>query len=292
MGEFPIPPAEVRAVLGSFFFACNQIAVRRLMDRNSALTATFWVNTWMGIFAVLLSPWVDSYAGDPLRAFLMFLGVGVVGNGMARYSSYRSNLEVGVSRTNALVAASPIGAVITGMILLGERPGPAVWLGVGMVVGGMILLTSEGGGQRRPLGKYTFALMAMAAFSVTPYLRKAGLLAMNAPWMGILVAICVANICLISSSRFMPDIQRFRWDARMILVSFPAGALAVGSAINYWTALRDGSLAVISPLIRMSPIFVLLLSVFFLRGREVVTRRVVVSTLVVVAGAILVTLGK
>ena len=292
MGDLTLPPPEVRALLGSFFFACNQIAVRRLMDRESAMTATFWVNGWMGAFAVLFSPWIDSFSGRTLVALLMFAGVGLVGNGMARYCSYRSNLEVGVSRTNALVAASPIGAVITGMVFLGERPGLAVWLGVVLVVGGMILLTTEGGGQRRPLGKYLFAFLAMAAFSFTPYLRKAGLMAMNSPWMGILVAVCVANFILMTSSGFMSQSQRFRWDARVIAASFPAGALAVGSAINYWTALRDGPLAVISPLIRMSPIFVLLLSALFLKGREVITRRVVISTLVVVAGAVLVTSGR
>lgn len=292
MGDLPLPPPEARALLGSFFFACNQIVVRRLMDRESAMTVTVGVNGWMGVFAILLSPWVDSYTGRPLLAFLMFFGVGLVGNGLARYSSYRSNLEVGVSRTNALVAASPIGAVIIGMALLGERPGPAVWLGVALVVGGMILLTSEGAGQRRSPGAYFYAILATAAFSLTPYLRKAGLTAMNAPWMGILVSICVANVMLMGSSRFMPQAQRFRWDAKVMLAAFPAGALAIGSAINYWTALRDGSLATTAPLIRMSPIFVLLLSVLFLKGREVVTRRVVASTLVVVAGAVLVASGR
>lgn len=292
MGDLPLLPPEVRALIGSFFFACNQIVVRRLMDRESAMTVTVGVNGWMGVFAILLSPWVDSYAGRPLLAFLMFFGVGLVGNGLARYSSYRSHLEIGVSRTNALVAASPIGAVAVGMVLLGERPGPAVWLGVGLVVGGMILLTSEGRGGRRPPGSYFFAIVGMTAFAFTPYLRKAGLTALNAPWMGILVSICVANIMLMTSSGFMPRAQRFRWDAKVMLAAFPAGALAIGSAINYWTALRDGSLATTAPLIRMSPIFVLLLSALFLKGREVVTRRVVASTLVVVAGAVLVTSGR
>ena len=292
MGDLPIPPPEVRALIGSFFFACNQIVVRRLMDRESALTVTVGVNAWMGVFAILLSPFIDSYSDNAVRALLMFAGVGLVGNGLARYCSYRSHLEIGVSRTNALVAASPIGAVIVGMVLLGERPGPAVWLGVGLVVGGMILLTSEGSGGRRPPGSYFFALVGMAAFAFTPYLRKAGLTAMNSPWLGILVSICVANLMLLASSGFMPQPQRFRWDAKVMLAAFPAGAMAIGSAINYWTALRDGALATTAPLIRMSPIFVLLLSALFLKGREVVTRRVVAATLVVMAGAVLVTSGR
>jgi len=245
----------------------------------------------MGLFAIVLSPFADSFAGRVLLALVLFLAVGVVGNALARYSSYRSHMEVGVSRTNAVVAASPIGAVLTGILLLGERPGPAVWAGVGLIVLGMVLLTSERGGGRRPLRSYLFALAALAAFSFTPYFRKAALLAMNAPWMGILISVCVANVSLLLSSRFMAAPQQFRWSGAVALGCLPAGALALGAAFNYWTSLRDGSLAVISPLIRTGPIFVLLLSALFLRGREAITPRVVGATLIVVAGAALVTAG-
>src|SRR3972149_1007005 len=149
MGDLPIPPPEGRALIGSFFFACTQIVARRLMDRESALTVTVGVNAWMGVFAILLSPWIDSYSGNAVRALLMFAGVGLGGNGLARYCSYRSHLEIGVSRTNAPVAASPIGAVIVGMVLLGERPGPAVWLGGGRGGGGGVLRARGGcGGDR------------------------------------------------------------------------------------------------------------------------------------------------
>ncbi|MBI3128047.1 MAG: DMT family transporter [Candidatus Tectomicrobia bacterium] len=292
MGDLSLPSPEVRALIGSFLFACNQIVVRRLMDRDSAMTVTFWVNGWMGVFAIALSPFVDSYEGRPLFAILMFLGVGMVGQGMARYCSYRSNYEVGVSRTNAMIAASPLGAVVAGIVLLGERPGPVLWLGVGLVVAGMILLTSEGDGRRRAMGRYAFAFMSLVSFAITPYLRKAGLLAMNAPWMGILLSTSMANISLMTSSGFMAKPQRFRWDAAAMWAALPAGALAIGQAINFWTALRDGSLSVIAPLMRTGPIFVLLLSFLFLRGREVITKRVVIATLIVVAGAVLVTSGR
>jgi uncharacterized membrane protein len=63
----------------------------------------------------------------------------------------------------------------------------------------------------------------------------------------------------------------------------------MAAAINFWTALRDGPLTVISPLIRMTPVFVLILSPIFLRGKEIITIRLILATGVVVAGAALVT---
>ena len=155
----------------------------------------------------------------------------------------------------------------------------------------MIWLTGERITGAYSLKRYTFAFIAMAAFSVTPYLRKAGLAAMNAPWLGIIVATLIANVGLIASSRFASQEQKFQWSMRVAGACVPAGLFGLFSAVLFWTSLRDGQLAVISPLVRMTPIFVLLLSVVLLRDLEVITKRLVVGTLIVVAGAVLVTSG-
>ena len=284
-------PPELRALLGAFLFACNQILVRRLLERASALTIIFWVNGWMAVLAVIFSPSFDIYEGDWLAALILFLFTGLVGNLVARYSALRSSENVGVSRTNALVAATPIGSALMGVVILGERPDAGVWLGILLIVVGMIWLTGERISGEYSLRRYTFAFIAMAAFSVTPYLRKAGLAAMNAPWLGILVATLIANVGLLISSRFASQAQKFHWSMRIAGACVPAGVFGLFSAVLFWTSLRDGQLAVISPLVRMTPIFVLLLSVVLLRDLEVITKRLVVGTLIVVAGAVLVTSG-
>ncbi len=284
-------PPEIRALLGAFLFACNQILVRRLLERASALTIIFWVNGWMAVLAAFFSPLSDSYEGDWTTALVFFVLTGVSGNLVARYSALRSSEYVGVSRTNALVAATPIGSALMGVLLLGERPDGGVWLGILLVVLGMIWLTGERITGAYSLRRYTFAFIAMAAFSVTPYLRKAGLAAMNAPWMGIIVATLIANVGLLASSRFASQEQKFQWSMRIAAACVPAGLFGLFSAVMFWTSLRDGQLAVISPLVRMTPIFVLLLSVALLRDLEVITKRLVIGTLIVVAGAVLVTSG-
>lgn len=284
-------PPEVRALLGAFLFACNQILVRRLLERASALTIIFWVNGWMAVLAVVFSPSFDIYEGDWVAALILFLFTGLVGNLIARYSALRSSEYVGVSRTNALVAATPIGSALMGVLILGERPDIGVWLGIVLIVIGMIWLTGERITGEYSLKRYTFAFIAMAAFSVTPYLRKAGLAAMNAPWLGILVATLIANVGLLASSSFASKAQKFQWNLQLAVACIPAGVFGLFSAVLFWTSLRDGQLAVISPLVRMTPIFVLLLSVMLLRDLEVITKRLVVGTLIVVAGAVLVTSG-
>ena len=226
--------------------------------------------------------------GNFYRALLFFVAVGLFGQAAARYLAYSSNKVIGVSRTNAIVAGSPIGAALTGVFILGEQPGMAVWAGIALVVVGLVLLTSEKGGGRHPLRSYFFAFVAAAAFSVTPYFRKEGVLAMNAAAMGVIVSSIVANSALLATSRFLAPSQKFRFDKSIALAAVPAGLFGMAAALNFWTALRDGPLTVIAPLIRMTPIFVLILSVVWLREQERITWRLVLATLIVVGGAVLV----
>jgi uncharacterized membrane protein len=58
-------------------------------------------------------------------------------------------------------------------------------------------------------------------------------------------------------------------------------------------ALTFGAVSVVTPLIATSPLFVLLLTPFFLKGVEVLTTRVVVGTVLIVIGVYLITaLGR
>ncbi|MEE9256987.1 MAG: DMT family transporter [bacterium] len=285
---FSIPP-EYRALLGAFFFACNQIIVKRLTERASPLTVTMLVNFWMSITALALMPLSDTFEGDFVRALLFFIGVGLFGQAAARFLAYTSNKHIGVSRTNTIVAGSPIGAALMGVLILEERPAIEVWIGISLIVAGLVLLTSEGGKGGQPLRSYTFAFVAMLAFSVTPYLRKGGMLAMNAAAMGVIVSSIVANTALLGTSRFLPADQKFRIGKSIFLAGIPAGIFGMAAAINFWTALRDGPLTIIAPLIRMTPIFVIILSAVLLRGRETITGRLVAAALIVVAGAALIT---
>jgi drug/metabolite transporter (DMT)-like permease len=280
---------EYRALLGSFFFACNQMIVRRLMDRASPLTVTMMVNFWMAVTALFLVPFSDSFEGNFYIAFLFFFAVGFIGQATARFLSSWSSALVGVSRTNTIVAGSPVGASIMGVLILGERPAFDVWIGIVLIVVGLVVMTSEKGAGNYPLKLYTYAFIAMIAFSVTPYLRKGAMAALSAPALGVIIAAIVGNFTLMTTSRFMPGPQKFVFSRSLAMASIPAGIFAMAAAINFWTALRDGPLTVISPLIRMTPVFVLILSPVFLSGKEIITMRLILATGVVVAGAALVT---
>ena len=113
--------------------------------------------------------------------------------------------------------------------------------------------------------------------------------ALSAPAFGVIVSTIIANATLMTTSRFMAGPQKFEFSRSLALASIPAGIFAMAAALNFWTALRDGPLTVISPLVRMTPIFVIILSAIFLRGKEIITMRLILATGVVVIGAALIT---
>jgi len=74
------------------------------------------------------------------------------------------------------------------------------------------------------------------------------------------------------------------------LALFVAAGIAENAAVFLnVVALGLGTVSVVAPLYGSAPIFVLLLSFLFLRGVEVLSARVVLGTLLIVAGVCLIT---
>jgi len=57
-------------------------------------------------------------------------------------------------------------------------------------------------------------------------------------------------------------------------------------------ALTRARVVIVSPIVATTPLFSLIISLIFLRGKEQVTSRTIIGTVVVVAGTIAITLCK
>ncbi len=76
------------------------------------------------------------------------------------------------------------------------------------------------------------------------------------------------------------------------LASFIAAGVAENAGVFMTlVALKLGTVSVVAPISAVAPIFVLPLSMLFLRGIERLTARVVIGTAVVVLGVLLITAG-
>jgi uncharacterized membrane protein len=183
---------------------------------------------------------------------------------------------------------SPLVSSALAILLLGERVSLPVLVGTLVIVAGTTLLSS--GGRRigvRPR-HLLVPLLSAVCFGVVAILRKVGLVGM-APIAGFAVNTTAA---LIAFSAFLVAARQTGAMGchRKSLGYFVAAGVAENlSVFLVLVALTVGSVSVVAPLASVSPIFVLVLSLLFLRGIERLNPRIVIGILMIVAGIVLIT---
>jgi drug/metabolite transporter, DME family len=215
---------------------------------------------------------------------VLFILAGLIGTVAGRLLRFVSIEKVGASIAAALNNLHPFFASALAILLLGERITAPILAGTVIIVVGTILL-SEGG---RRIGfrwwQLTLPVLAAACFGVVAIVRKLGLSEMGAvPGSAINVTTAlVAFTLLLAAFRRGGDVLACRGRS---LGWFIAAGLAenTGVFLNV-LALSVGSVSVVAPLLGTAPIFVLLLSLVFMRELETLSSRVVLGTVLIVLG--------
>jgi DME family drug/metabolite transporter len=216
------------------------------------------------------------------QAVVFFVLAGLIGTVGGRLLRFVSIEKVGASISSALINLHPLVSAGLAIVLLGEPVTGPTGIGTVVIVLGAVLLSA--GGQRIGYRPRQLALPVLSAvcFGVVAILRKLGLSGTGAV-LGS--AINVTTALLIASGRRDALMCRGR-----NLAHFVAAGITENLAvfINV-VALGAGMVTVVAPLYATGPVFVLLLSFFFLRGIERLTGRIVVGTLLIVVGVYLIT---
>jgi uncharacterized membrane protein len=219
-------------------------------------------------------------------AFFALAGlIGTVGGRLLRFVAIES---VGASLSAALINLHPLVSSSLAIAILGERVTAPIMVGTLVIVVGTTLLSAGGRGAGvRPV-LLVLPVLSAVCFGVVAILRKIGLGGM-APLPGFAVNVTAA---LVAYAAFLVA-ARQTWvmacRGRSLLDFVLAGVAENLSVFLLVFALSLGSVSVVAPLSSVSPIFVLVLSLFFLRGIEILNRRIVAGTLLIVAGVYLIT---
>jgi uncharacterized membrane protein len=278
----------VVALISAFISAGATVLLRRGLRHDGAYTAV-WVNVAVGTALSWLAVLLTGGVGTPsARGVALFASAGLIGTLGGRLLRFTAIDLVGASISAALMNLSPLVSSTLAILVLGERVTLPVLLGTLVIVIGTTLLSS--GGRRIGVRPALLAvpLLSAVCFGVVAVLRKIGLGGM-APIPGFAVNVSAA---LVAFTAFLVSAGQTR-----AMACSRAGLgylLAAGVAENLSVfllllALTAGAVSVVAPLASVSPIFVLVLSVFFLRGIEVLNPRIVAGILLIVAGIALIT---
>ncbi len=149
----------------------------------------------------------------------------------------------------------------------------------------------------QPAGKRTvilgqvFSLMAAVAYGSTAVLVRRGVTAVGSPLVGATISLVAGTLMLglLGLRRPEKDLGQKKRAIGFLVIS---GILSGLGVLANFFAMSLAPVVIVSPLEAVSPVFALLWSSIFLKQLEKVTPRVIVGTLLVVAGVVLITLGR
>lgn len=231
---------------------------------------------------------------DPAVAGL-FLFAGMTGTALGRLAIFVGVDRVGASINSAGISTRPLFAALLALGLLGEPLSVFSGLGVVVLVGGLVVLTYSKGGdlagwQRQDL---LFPVAAAAVFAAGNVLRRFGFTDTGAtPLQAVAVNETAALVALLAYALTRDRDAVFAVPRSSYRYFAGSGMLTAVALLAFFTAfsLDAGRVAVVDSLAATAPLFTTVFSAVFLRDVERVTRGVVVGALLVVAGAVLITM--
>lgn len=281
------------ALFASFTFAVSMIFIHRAvlsLDYFRGLLVNLGTNAlflWLYvlIFADRLDLWVP--------ANLLFVMVGIFVPGVARFFIFKGMERLGASISSCLTNATPLFATLFAIAFLQERPTVTNVFGTLSIVAGIVSLSWRGEAKTWRTRDLFFPLVAAFLFAARDNLVRVGVVHIASP---------VVGACLAATTSFVTMALMYGvFEAKKpIGDSTPRGfaLFAAAGFMNFlsyafaYTALGMERVSIISPLINASSLFVLPLSVLFLKDVERLTPRKIGAVLLVIAGVFLISWEK
>lgn len=224
---------------------------------------------------------------------LIFVAVGLLVPGVTRVLSFRGIRTLGSAITSTIVNTTPMFSTVLAILLLGERPGALVLLGVGLTVSGLVTVSWIGGQAEFDKRELLYPFMCALIFSLKDITVRWALSGGDGqPIFSAAIAALTSTVQIFFITRYLQG-ERFLLPPRAVARWFLwSGLFTGGSFLFMYLALSMERVTIIAPLINSYAVFVLLLTPLMARRIEKVTPRKIVGAALVVAGIFLLSFGK
>ena len=306
----------VLAILSSFSFSLNGVMSRRGLAVASASAGAFVtviIGVPMFLFAALVTGQLFRAGDVSGLGFLLLSTAGILHFGLGRYFNYRSMAAIGATRTGPIQSFTAPYAILVAYLLLDE--GVTLLMGVGIVlvlVGPAVMVERAGTPARQPVPPrgasdtapasntppafqlrqaegYLFAALSVGAYGTSPIMIRAALEgATDLSVLGGAIAYTAAAIALIVTL-LLPGRRGLITAMRpsTVRLFLGAGFFVFLAQMLRFIALSLAPVAIVTPLMRLSGVFTLILSWIFNRHLEKITLRVVLGIAVSLVGSVM-----
>jgi drug/metabolite transporter (DMT)-like permease len=140
---------------GTLSWAAGSLLARHTRVEANSFVAASWQMLIAGVFCTLLGTAVGEWPGVHMKAPAVdSLAYLVVCGSLLGYTGFIFLLEhVPAAKVLSYNYVNPVIAVVLGIVLLGERPGPAEFAGMAAIVLAVFLLTTAKMGAKQESGK-------------------------------------------------------------------------------------------------------------------------------------------
>jgi len=241
---------------------------------------------------ILLSPLL--LHGEPIvwRGLPIFAAIGLVFPAMLTLLTFASNRALGPVVTSTLGNLAPLFAVSMAVAVLHEPLEAQQLAGLMIAVIGAVVITVT---RPRDIGSWrSWALLlplgGALVRGLAPPIMKLGLQVWPSPLWACLIGYTMSSIVVLT-------VQRVRTGSSVVDGSWPdrlwfaATGICNGlSALALFSAVRNGPITLVAPLLAIYPLVTLLLTAVLLRHVQI-TLRIVAGAVLTVAGVALVLIG-
>ena len=285
--------AEYFSFQAALCFSIVHVLVRRGLVNSNALTGSFVsLATSAAVFWMLLPFFVPlSALWAPAIGF--FIAAGFFAPAIGQTLGYLGIERIGVARSMPIVNSAPIFSSLLAFLFLGELWVLQNIIGTGLVIIGVIILSSSQSarGQWRKLD-LVYPILGALAFGVSTTLRKTGLMAVQIPILAAAVTVGTAFFVLLVIIQMRGGLHALKLNRQSGGWFFAAALVNTGAILSVFSALNIGKVVRVEPLIACNPLLTILWTGIFLREIERLSARIVVGALVTVTGTVLVATVK
>ncbi|WP_311172869.1 DMT family transporter [Halobellus ordinarius] len=223
----------------------------------------------------------------PVADITIFAVSGIVGTSFAWLAWFRGIRLVGASVGNVLFYTQPLFATVLAALALGEQLTPFTAVGVILIVSGVGLLSLSGGTNvQLRFSKALLLPLAAAVFAaVSNVVNRFGFQTSAAtPLEAAAINLTSALPLVVGHTlSYHPDVLTTPDRSDMYFVC--SGLANAAAVFTMFTALANGPVVIVAPLVSTSPLFTTALAHLFLKDVETVTARTVLSASLTVVGA-------
>jgi DME family drug/metabolite transporter len=285
--------AEGTALLASISFALFAVYGWLGLRHSTPITGTIIslaARTVTLGAAVVLTGGIPAYARAALAIFV-FLGLLQSSISLLTFVGLG---KIGTARSQPLRNSYPLWSSGIAIAFLGEEASLGVLAGTLLVVVGVVLISwkPEAAAPSYRWWHVVYSLAAGFLAGLAFPLRRYGLTITHEP---VFFSFIVAIVSLLGSLPYIlwrrPD-AAIVWNRRGLMSFAASGFFEAMGALLTLVALTRARVVIVSPIVATTPLFSLIISLIFLRGKEQITSQTIVGTVAVVAGTIAITLGK